>query len=92
MADVIANKDQAKKRVEALKEEAYAKINEATAMINEATAIADKWGVTFNWDLAYGMGGTYYPQRTADSKWSESDEAWRPSDTEDGWYSSSQSC
>ena len=86
MTKVLANKEQAKKEVERLKEEAYAKIK-------EATAIADKWGVTFNWDLAYGMGGTYYPQHTEDSKWSESsDDVWRPSDTEDGWYSSSQSC
>jgi hypothetical protein len=37
------------------------KIAQAEALIKECEVIADKTGVGFSWDLAYGMGGWYNP-------------------------------
>jgi hypothetical protein len=65
-------------------------IAEAHEKIKSAEALADKFGIEFGWDLAYGMGGHYYP---TPGDWSGSNDEWRPSGVEDGgWRSSSQSC
>lgn len=37
-------------------------LQEAHSLIIQAERIADLTGETFQFDLAYGMGGTYYPK------------------------------
>lgn len=58
------------------------KLKELQAKFDEVKAFADEHGLSFNMDPAYGMGGEYYGTNHPD----------RPSDTDDGWYSSSMSC
>lgn len=58
------------------------KINEVYKLIKECEEIAERAGVEFSLDVAYGMGGTYVPKKIAD------EETW----TEQGWNASSQSC
>ena len=53
-------------------------ISTAEDVINLATTIADAHNFTLDFDLAYGMGGTYHP---APTKWHSS-----------GWVSSSSQC
>lgn len=43
-------------------------LNEAYAKINEAIKISDATGIEFSWNLAYGMGGTYTPKPVAMTK------------------------
>jgi hypothetical protein len=66
------------------KEEAVARISvlvgAAHENISEAENLADEFGLDFSFDLAYGMGGTYYGEGH-DYEW-----------VEHGWNSSSQSC
>lgn len=50
----------------------------AAALIRECEEIARKAQVTFRFSVAYGMGGTFYPE---DDEWNE-----------EGWNPSSQSC
>lgn len=38
-------------------------LNDAQMSITAAEKIADQHNLTFSWDLAYGMGGTYRPAR-----------------------------
>jgi hypothetical protein len=38
-------------------------ITQAYALIAEAEAIADSTGESFDFDVSYGMGGTYYPKK-----------------------------
>lgn len=56
--------------------------NEAMAKLNEAEALAEKLGVSFDFDVAYGMGGTYYPTTGSEKRY----------DNETGWVSSSANC
>ena len=57
-------------------------ISEAEGLIREAESLADEFGFTLSWDLAYGMGGVYYPSKAiGEDDWAES-----------GWNSSSSSC
>ncbi len=78
---------------EAKQREALAKIDEkvkaAYALIKEAEALADEAQVEFGFDLAYGMGGTYYPKKKEDGT-SEEDGSWYSSN--EGWVSSSSQC
>lgn len=74
------------------RKEAFQKISElkkeAIGKIDEAKKFADQFGISFNFDLAYGMGGTYYPpssKRTDD--WSASSQFY-----ESGWVSSTSNC
>lgn len=53
-------------------------LDAAQQLIKIAESVADKYGVEFSWDLAYGMGGVYTPK----TEWSESG----------GWQSSSSMC
>lgn len=57
------------------------KVEAAYAALREATEFADKYHLNFAWYPAYGMGGYYDGDPEERSKYSE-----------DGWYSSSQSC
>ena len=57
-------------------------VKEAHKKIQEAEKIADEHQETFSFDLAYGMGGTYFPEGWDDS-WDSSEE---------GWVSSSAMC
>ena len=57
-------------------------ISEAESLIREAESLADEFGFTLSWDLAYGMGGVYYPSKAI------GEDGW----TESGWNSSSHSC
>lgn len=74
-------------------QEATKKIAELTAsamtLIRQAEKIADENGVSFSFDVAYGMGGTYTPK---------SSDGWNSSgcsdfgDDSSGWQSSSSGC
>ncbi len=52
------------------KQKAYEKIAEALKVasekLEEAQALADEHALSFTWDLAYGMGGTYEGKGTSD--------------------------
>lgn len=86
------------------KQEAYAKVAELTdqamKLVKDCEKIADEYDVTFGFDVAYGMGGTYYPKpnetkRNALAKLSEAErEALEISEDDDdyGWKASSHSC
>lgn len=41
-------------------------IEKAHAIIREAEEVADRTGTSFQFDLAYGMGGSYYPVGSPD--------------------------
>ena len=59
-------------------------LSQARSLISQAENIADENGVTFCFNLEYGMGGTYYPHgRENDHEWESSFE---------GWVSSSSQC
>jgi hypothetical protein len=61
-------------------------VEAAHAEIKKAEALADEHGCEFSFDLAYGMGGTYYPKVKPDSE----NEDWESSN--EGWMSSSSMC
>lgn len=63
-------------------------VNAAQSALTIAQAYADYYGESFGWDLAYGMGGTYFGKGSDQHP----NEDCSSSDTDDGWYSSSQSC
>lgn len=71
------------------KQEANAKISEhlaaAYASINAAEALAIEHDLTFNFEIAYGMGG-YFKGADADQ------EGGGYGESQNGWYPSSQSC
>lgn len=56
--------------------EAQEEINKLVARaydaINQAEALADKFGISFSLDVAYGMGGTYDPE---EGEWMSSSES-----------------
>lgn len=81
MSEVIANKEQAKKKIDAL-------VQQAHHIIQEAESIADDWKLSFNFEIAYGMGGRY--QGDIKQRWWESDWGLDPGDQ--GWLPSSRSC
>lgn len=51
-AELVANRQEAVRRISELTQE-------ARDLIDEATRIADEAGVDVEWDLQYGMGGWY---------------------------------
>lgn len=61
-------------------------VKAAEENIAEAEALAEKYGLTFHFCPAYGMGGTYYP-KGAEYKPHAFDKY-----REQGWYSSSEGC
>lgn len=67
-------------------EELEVHLNRARKEISKAESIADEHGLSFNWDLAYGMGGTYTGKGVTTE---EQKEEWG---NEDGWRSSSSGC
>lgn len=71
--------------------EAVRKIDQAVA---DAMSIADEHGLSFNLDVSYGMGGTYYPpailQDEEEGSWLV-DEYYLDAD-QGGWVASSQTC
>lgn len=73
--------------------QAQKKINEhvtnAYKEIEAAQKLADEFGIEFEFSLGYGMGGTFYPAKTNNSDWDESD-GWTSS--YEGWVSSSSQC
>lgn len=56
-------RQEAMKRIEALKAE-------AETALREAQAIANEHNIIFSWDWSYGMGGSYHP----DEGWISSSE------------------
>lgn len=60
-------------------------VQQAKNTIAEAEKIADEYNIPFDFSLAYGMGGTYYPVREDD--YDNSDDYY-----EAGWNSSSSMC
>lgn len=88
-----------KKRKEALQKIEELK-TQAMELIKKAEVIADEANVTFNFDVSYGMGGTYFPKKKEEVKpvkasededdedYDNSDEEW----DESGWVSSSSMC
>ena len=80
---MATNRKEAAEEIEKLKAEAEAKLK-------EATDIADKFGVAFSWDFAYGMGGYYQPSKT-DGSVDDAEGDWESSG-DSGWQASSESC
>lgn len=79
------------KQQEALKQ-IYLLTDEAMAAIKKAETIADQANVMFDFDIEYGMGGTYHPTKSM-SKVSDEEtkyDAWESSS--EGWVSSSSQC
>ena len=78
------DKIEAKKKIDELIKEAYAKVQ-------EAEAIADEHSLTFDFEVEYGMGGTYYGAGSDDD-----DDGWLDdygySEDTGAWLPSSQSC
>lgn len=56
-------------------------LGEAYQAISKAEKLADEFKLTFDFGVAYGLGGTYI-----------GDEEERSEYCNDGWYSSSSSC
>lgn len=52
-------------------------VRDINVQIAEAEELADKHGLEFSIDIAYGMGGTYYGTGHEDLNWAE--EGWNPS-------------
>lgn len=75
---------------EAAKAELVEKINAFAAALNEAIAVADKYGLEFSIEPAYGMGGTYSGKGNSDKEECYDAYAWQIDSW--GWYASSQSC
>lgn len=75
------------------KQEQYKELNElvskAYKAVNEAEAHARKYGLTFHFEVAYGMGGTF-DGRTPEQQ--EEEYGYINSDSDGGWLSSSMSC
>lgn len=71
------------------KEEAITAIAEKTkqaeALIRECEVLANEHEIVFEFSLAYGMGGTFYPKG-----WDNS--GCYPDEDDSGWMSSSQQC
>ena len=79
-------------------QEAHKLLNEAVSKIDQAVAdaiaIADEHGISFDLDVSYGMGGTYYPPAMLQD---EDDGAWLVEEyyldaDQGGWVASSQTC
>lgn len=75
-------------------QKAVAELAEMVKLAEDALAraekLADESGLSFSFEPAYGMGGTYYgkgksAQDSPSDPYDWSDDSW-------GWYSSSQSC
>lgn len=75
-------------------------VNAAYAAVNACTAFADKHKLSFSFDVAYGMGGTYNPARDPNEvipprpRYGEDGYfEWYDAYGEDpGWSASSHSC
>lgn len=71
-------------------------VSYAREVLKAAEEIAENHKQTFDFELAYGMGGTFTPMSVAkqDHEDEEGDDPdWEPSDGEDyGWISSSSMC
>lgn len=72
--------------VEDAKKALTEKVKEAEKVLQEAIDIAEKFGIPFDWDIAYGMGGTYVPSTI------DPDDNWYSSDDTGGWVSSTSQC
>lgn len=72
-----SQKELADKEIKELTDKAY-------AALGEAEQIAEKYGTSFNFDISYGMGGTYVSQDEVDTgDWGHSSS---------GWLASSDQC
>lgn len=71
---------------EKAKEDISKKIAEAYKLVREAEALATTHKLSFSWDLAYGMGGTFHgdPEDRYDR--------YGENEAEAGWSASSQGC
>lgn len=67
-------REEARQEIQQLVESAY-------ASINLAVALADEHTIEFDFSVAYGMGGYYYPEGSDGARYDGS-----------GWQSSSSSC
>lgn len=66
------------------------KVKAAYALITEAQVIADEHKLSFSFDVAYGMGGTYLgnpEDRESAYRYGDYDR-----DSDDGWRPSSRGC
>ncbi len=64
------------------------KLSEIYRLISECKELATENNVEFTLDVAYGMGGTYYPPKLLE-KYNFRDADYR---IHDGWMSSTNSC
>lgn len=75
---------------EAARAELADKLANFNRALDEAIEVANKYGLDFRIEPAYGMGGTYTGKGNSEQE-AESD-SWDWDDGSWGWYSSSQSC
>lgn len=69
-------------------------VNKIDQAIADAIAIDDEHGLSFDLDVSYGMGGTYYPPSMLQD---EEDGSWLVEEyyldaNQGGWVASSQTC
>ena len=84
------NQNEAEEKIRELKEQ-------AKLLIKEATELADAHGIEFFFSVAYGMGGSYYPDPARKGEWEgDPDDYWFPTNEygDDGgfWRASSHRC
>lgn len=75
-------KEEAEKKIKALKKKAQ-------ETLWEAEVLADEHGIVFDFEITYGAGATYYPASEVDD-WMKEDLGL--ADDEGAWISSSQMC
>jgi len=66
-------------------------LSEAYAALATAQTIADEEGISFRFEPAYGMGGTYYPPQKV-KEWDYLRYEYGLDPENGGWISSSQTC
>lgn len=64
-------------------------VAEAESSLGEAEVIADEYGISFDFDITYGAGATYYPADEI-SEWMRDELGIE--EGEGAWISSSQQC
>lgn len=85
---------QEENKVQLTKEEAQSKIDslvaDAYTSINEAESLANEHGISFGFEVSYGMGGMFYPGSEVEERSWMRDEYCL--DENGGWVASSQTC
>lgn len=70
----------------------YELVHKIEAAVAEAEALANEHGLVIELDIAYGMGGTYYPPALLQGEESWVVDAYYLDADTGGWVASSQTC